>query len=211
MDNVIPPSAPRPRGGRCDREGTTRGLCSPSHGATARYHTPGFRGHWARLRDRRVHRVPTVTPPLTYPVRSRRRANPVRFSVARELGRDIDGAWWPRADRITNELPNLVAVLTPLLGDISSINVNWPPLQRPPEFNWPGWEHKRQHVMSIIGKDACVNLLIVPYATYSGLALMVLRCAANLPIEAADRRKPAFLTAGAIVRAAQQQRASDGH
>jgi len=148
---------------------------------------------------------------MTYPLGCGRRANPVRLSVARELGRDIDGAWWPRADRITNELTNLVAVLTPMLGDISSINVNWPPLQRPPELNWPGWEHKRQHVMTVSGGDACANLLIIPYATYSALALMVLRCAANLPIEAADRKKPAFLIAGSILLAAQQQRASGSH
>ena len=77
---------------------------------------------------------------MTYPLGGLRRATPVRLSVGRELGRDIDGAWWPRVDRITVELPNLVATLTPLLGDITSINVNWPPLQRPPDFNWPGWE-----------------------------------------------------------------------
>ncbi len=59
--------------------------------------------------------------------------------MARELGRAIDGAWWPRADRITNELSDLVATLMPLLGDIMSINVNWHLLQRPPDFNWPGW------------------------------------------------------------------------
>ena len=111
------------------------------------------------------------------------------------------------ADRITNELPSLVGVLTPLLGDITSINVNWPALQRPPDFNWPGWEHKRQHVMTVNGVEACANLLIIPYATYSGLALMVLRCAAKLPIEAADRDKPAFLTAGSILQAAREQRA----
>ncbi len=143
---------------------------------------------------------------MIYPIRARRQANPLRLSVAHELGRDIDGAWWPRADRITNELPNLVAVLTPLLGDITSINVNWSPLQRPPDLNWPVWEHKRQHVMTVSGEHACINLLIVSYATHSALALMVMRCAANLPVEAADRDKPAFLTAGSILRAAQQQR-----
>jgi Family of unknown function (DUF5994) len=105
-------------------------------------------------------------------------------------------------------LPNLIATLTPLLGDITSINVNWPPLQRPPDFNWPGWEHKPQHVMTVNGANACVNLLIIPYATHSGLALMVLRCAANLPIDPADRDKPAFLTAGSILRAAQRQRSA---
>jgi hypothetical protein len=145
---------------------------------------------------------------MTRPFGGRGRGNPIRVSVARELGRDIDGAWWPRADRITNELPDLVAVLTPLLGDIVSINVNWPPLQRPPDFNWPGSDCKLQHVMTVRSTHACVNLLIIPYATYSALALMVLRCAANLPITPADRDKPAFLTAGSILQAAQQQRAS---
>jgi hypothetical protein len=145
---------------------------------------------------------------MTYPIGSPRRANPVRLSVARELGRDIDGAWWPRVDRLTAELPHLVATLTLLLGDVTSINVNWPPLQRPPDFNWPGWEHKRQHVMTVNGVDACANLLIIPYATCSGLALMVLRCAANLPIEPSDRNKPAFVTAGSIVRAAERQRSA---
>lgn len=148
---------------------------------------------------------------MTYPVGVRRRANPIRLSVASELGHDIDGAWWPRADRITIELPKLVATLTPLVGEITSINVNWPPLQRPPDFNWPGWEHKRQHVVTVNGTDAGANLLIIPYATHSALALMVLRCAANLPINPADRDKPAFLTAGSILRVARQQRASRSH
>lgn len=142
---------------------------------------------------------------MTASLERRRGTNPVRLSVARELGRVIDGAWWPRADRITNELPGLVAILTPLLGDIRSINVNWPPLQRPPDLNWSGWERKRQHVMTFVGGDASVNLLVIPYATHSALALMVLRCAADLPVEARDQTKPAFLTAGSILRAAQQQ------
>ena len=142
---------------------------------------------------------------MTSALGSRRRSDPVRLSVARELGHDIDGAWWPRADRLTNELPGLVAALTPRLGDIISINVNWPSLQRPPDFNWPGWENKRQHVMTCNGIAACANLLIIPYATYSALALMVLRRAANLPVDPADREKRAFLTAGSIVLAAQRQ------
>ncbi len=144
---------------------------------------------------------------MTYPLSGRRQANPVRLSVSHQLGGEIDGAWWPRADRIANELPNLVAVLTPLLGDITSINVNWPPLQRPPDLNWPGWQGKCQHVITVSGTHACANLLIISYATHSALALMVMRCAANLTVEAADRKKPAFLTAGSILRAAQQQRA----
>jgi len=98
-----------------------------------------------------------------------------------------------------------------MLGDITSINVNWSPLQRPPDLNWSGWEHKRQHVITVTGTHACANLLIISHATHSPLALMVLRCAANLPVEAADRDKPAFLTAGSILRAAHQQRVSGCH
>ncbi|MGO9158499.1 DUF5994 family protein [Mycobacterium sp.] len=144
---------------------------------------------------------------MSYPIVGRYQANPIRLSVAVELGHEIDGAWWPHADRITNELPNLVAALTPLLGDINSINVNWSPLQRPPDLNWRGWEHKRQHVMTLSGAQSSVNLLIICYTTNTALAVMLMRCAANRPIDAADRDKPAFLTAGSILRAAQQQRA----
>ena len=59
--------------------------------------------------------------------------------------------------------------------------------------------------MTVNGDNASANLLIVPYATRSALALMVLRRAANLPINPADHEKPAFLTAGSILLAAQQQ------
>lgn len=145
---------------------------------------------------------------MSYPAGAVRNARPIRLTVARELGRDIDGAWWPRADRITNELPDLIAILTPLLGDITAINVNWSPLQRPPDLNWPGWEGKRQHVMTVSGTKASANLLVISYATHSGLALMVMRCAADLPIEVADRNKPACLTAGSVVRYAREQRES---
>lgn len=135
-----------------------------------------------------------------------RHARPIRLTLADELGGDIDGAWWPRVDRITNELPDLVAILTPLLGEITAINVNWSPLQRPPDLNWPGWEAKRQHVMTVSGTKATANLLVISYATRSALALMVMRCAANLPIETADRNKPVCLTAGSILRSARRQR-----
>ncbi|PQM50316.1 hypothetical protein C5U48_20790 [Mycolicibacter virginiensis] len=142
---------------------------------------------------------------MIYPLGGARHARPIRVTVARKLGRDIDGAWWPHADRITNELPNLMAILTPLLGDITTINVNWSALQRPPDLNWPGREGKRQHVMTVSGTRGCVNLLVISYATHSALALMVMRCAAGLPIAAADRDKPACLTAGSVLRHARQQ------
>lgn len=64
-------------------------------------------------------------------------------------------------------------------------------------------------MMTLKGWAACANLLIIPYATHSALAVMVLRLAADLPIAAGDREKPVYLTAGSILRAAQQQRAAN--
>jgi len=142
---------------------------------------------------------------MMYPTESRRQANPIRLALARELGRDIDGAWWPRTERITDELGHLVEVLTPLLADITSINVNWSPLQRPPDLNWPGWEHKRQHVMTVRGRRACATLLMIPHGTQRALALMVLRRAADLPIPAAQRATSVFHTASSILQVAHQQ------
>ena len=135
----------------------------------------------------------------------RREANPLRLCVARNLGHAIDGAWWPRAERIADELPRVVRALTPQLGRIKSINVNWPPRQEPPDFNWLGWKYRRQHVMTVCGDFARANLLVISYATHSALALMVLRRAADLPVHPDDRDTPAFLTAGLILLAAQQQ------
>ncbi|WP_407666445.1 DUF5994 family protein [Mycobacterium pinniadriaticum] len=135
-------------------------------------------------------------------------AKPVRLRLAGALGRDIDGAWWPRADRINNELPHLVAALYPILGDIDAIGVNWPALQRPPDLNWSGWERESQHIMTFSGSHARASLLVVRYTTNSVLAEFVLRCAARLPIGAADRERPACRTADLIVRAAKRQNAT---
>jgi len=65
--------------------------------------------------------------------------------------------------------------------------------------------------MTLNSGHACANLLIIPYATHTALAMMVLRCAANLPINTADLDKPAFATADSILRAANLQRAPVSH
>ncbi len=148
---------------------------------------------------------------MTRPDVGRRRANPVRLTVARELGQDIDGAWWPRTPRIADELPDLVAVLETRLGEVIDINVNWSQLSRPPDLNWLGWHHKRQHIITIKARDAHVNVLVIPHTTNGALAMMVLRRAASLPIDPAHIDTPPFMTAGSIVRAAQQQCAAELH
>lgn len=126
--------------------------------------------------------------------------------MATDLGREVDGAWWPRTARMALELPELTHVLAPRLGEIIDINLNWTTLQRPPDFNSLGWEGKQQHVMSLVGRDARANLLIVPFTTSTALAVMVLRRAADLPILSDHRDTQVFRTADCIVRAALNEK-----
>ena len=132
----------------------------------------------------------------------RRLAGPVRLTLATRLGRDIDGGWWPYTGRISRELPDLVSVLGLRLGEIIKIDVNWSSLEGPPDLNWHGWRGKHQHVMTILGSAGLAHLLVVPYLTRSALAVMVLRRAAGLPIDAAHHDSVAFQTADSIVRVA---------
>ena len=97
---------------------------------------------------------------------------------------------WSMAARtglISRELPELVSVLDVRLGQVIDINVNWSSLQRPPDLNWDGWRGIHQHIMTVSGRNARTNLLIVPYRTGTALAVMVLRRAAGLPIYPAHR------------------------
>ncbi|QLL08834.1 DUF5994 family protein [Mycobacterium vicinigordonae] len=142
---------------------------------------------------------------MTYPLSGRRRSTPIRLTLASELGHDIDGAWWPRTDRISGELPDLVAAVGARLGEICEITINWPPLQRPPDLNWQGWQRRNQHVIVLESENACAKVLIVPYNTHSALAMMVLRRAAKLHVSMADRETASFRTAGSILCAAMQQ------
>ncbi len=126
------------------------------------------------------------------PAVGRCQANSLRLTLAVELGHEIDGAWWPHADRITNELPNLVAVLTPLLGDIHlhQCELVTAATTTGPQLAGVGAQAPARN-------DAPVAHIIPPICssfppTHSALAIMLMRCAANLPIDVADRAKLAF-------------------
>jgi Family of unknown function (DUF5994) len=129
-------------------------------------------------------------------------ANPVRLTLAARLGNEIDGAWWPRTGPFSRELPKLVSVLEARLGEIVDINVNWSSLQCEQDLNWTWWKGMRPHTMTIAGRNAHAKLLVIPYRTGTALAVMLLRQAAGLPIEAAHRDSRAFLNAHCIIRAA---------
>jgi hypothetical protein len=150
------------------------------------------------------------TPCMTGRAAAWRPASPLRLTLAARLGDKIDGAWWPRTELISRELPGLVSVLDVPLGRIIDINVNWSALQRPPDLNWDGWRGIHQHVMTVVGHDARASLLIVPSRTGRALAVMVLRRAAGLPIAPAHLDSRAFQTADSIVRVARGESVRHG-
>ncbi len=134
---------------------------------------------------------------------ARRAAAQVRLTLASRLGNALDGAWWPRTGLISHELPGLVSVLDVRLGGVVDINLNWSSLQRQPDLNWEWWRGVRPHVMTFAGSEARAKLLVVPHRTGTALAVMVLRRAAGLPIQAEHRGSRVYQTAECIVRLAQ--------
>lgn len=145
----------------------------------------------------------------------RRCASPVRIALARTLGGDIDGAWWPHSGSVAGELPHLVEALHPSLGEIIDIDVNWTATQCAPDLNSmtayaqsiPGWHKEHQRLMVISGRLAKAKLLVVPHMTSSALGLMVLRRAAAMDISLAQQNTSVFETADYVVRTAQVESA----
>ena len=146
---------------------------------------------------------------------ARRSARPARIALASTLGRDIDGAWWPRTASLAGELPELIQALHRRLGEIIDISVNWSPTDRPPDLNSLasggmsvlGWHDRRRRLMVIVGRRACANLLVVPHLTSAALGLLVLQRAAAIPIPRGQQDSPLCEAADCIVRAAQAESA----
>jgi hypothetical protein len=144
----------------------------------------------------------------------RRLSSPVRFTLSSELGVGIDGAWWPHTASIARELPDLIDAVRARLGRVIDIGLNWSPLEGVPDLDLlnrrgvaatPGRETRHLRVMTITGSHCQANLLVVPCRTSPALAVMVLRQAADLPIQYAHQQMPAFQNACAILRAARAQ------
>jgi hypothetical protein len=71
----------------------------------------------------RFHRNSSTTSALLRPPYARHSVPPdytprLRLKPKAERGDYIDGAWWPRSDELTAELPDLLAVLTVRLGPV---------------------------------------------------------------------------------------------
>jgi hypothetical protein len=140
----------------------------------------------------------------------RRSARPVRVVLAKQLGADIDGAWWPYSASLATELPNLVAALQQSLGEIIEIRLNWSETEGQLDLEamvtgsrWPtATRPKRPHLIRVSGHTTFITLLVVPPKTSLALGALVMRCAAVLPIDNADRLTPLFATADSVVDAA---------
>ncbi|QRY53186.1 DUF5994 family protein [Mycolicibacterium septicum] len=142
---------------------------------------------------------------------TRRLASPVRLTLARQLGADIDGAWWPHTGSVANELPELVGVLHRSVGEVVDIRVNWSAAEGQLDLDSivtgtrgpAGMKLSRPRLMMVAGRDACVKLLVVPCKTSVALGGLVMRCAAAMPVEEAARLTPLFDTADRVLQVAQ--------
>jgi hypothetical protein len=144
-----------------------------------------------------------------------RLVSPARVTLASELGEALDGAWWPHAAAVGRELPDLVDALKAPLGDIVDIGVNWSSLAGMPNLDSMDWrgnsllsirDGRRQRIVTLTGSRARTQLLLIPPRTSTALAVMLLRCAARLPILSIHRETQAFRIADEIIRAACRDR-----
>ncbi|TRW86273.1 hypothetical protein FK535_07360 [Mycolicibacterium sp. 018/SC-01/001] len=146
--------------------------------------------------------------------RARRAAKPVRVTLAPQRGGVIDGAWWPHSSAIAAELPDLIGALHRALGEVVSMQINWSPTEGQMDLETiatgsrmasPGGHHRRPRLMSIVGRDAGVKLLVVPSMTSQTLGSMVLRAAAGLPAVAGSTHERAYETACLVVGLARAE------
>ncbi|WKG04109.1 DUF5994 family protein [Mycolicibacterium sp. HK-90] len=147
---------------------------------------------------------------------TRRLASPVRLTLGKQSGTDIDGAWWPHTASVAGELPELVGALHRSLGEVVDIRINWSAAEAQLDLNsivtgnrWPSAAPaSRPRLMAVAGRHECVKLLVIPCKTSIALGALVMRCAAGMPVAETVRRTPLFETAECVLRVAQTESAS---
>ena len=141
----------------------------------------------------------------------------IRLTLAPRIDDNICGAWWPYSAAMARELPGLIARLHEPLGQVGDIEINWSSLHGMPNLDQfgrsgiaplPGQRTTRHRVMTVSGAQSRAHLLIVPSGTTKALAVMVLRCAADLPVLATHQHTDTFRAAESIVGAARAQHAA---
>lgn len=142
---------------------------------------------------------------------ARRAAKPIRVTLSKDLGREIDGAWWPHSAAMATELPDLVSALHAQLGEILAIRVNWSATEGQLDLETiasaahlplPGGHHRRPRLMNVDGRTAHARLLVIPSMTSQALGAMVLRTAAGLPTSGGSGDGRLFQTACTVMQLA---------
>jgi hypothetical protein len=147
---------------------------------------------------------------------ARRWARPVRLTLARQLGADIDGAWWPYTASLADELPGLIEALHRPLGEVVDICINWSATEAPLELYeiastarpMRGGKRRHQRLMVVDGRLGCAKLLVVPHMTSQALGAMMMRLASARPVAGAQLDAQLFNICDSVMRAAQTESAS---
>jgi hypothetical protein len=146
---------------------------------------------------------------------TRRLARPVRLALARQLGADIDGAWWPYSGSLADELPGLIEALHGQLGEIVDICVNWSATEGPRELYEIAastraldiGKRRHQRLMVVEGRIASAKLLVVPHMTSQVLGLMMMRFAAARPVSGSQDSQM-YAICDSVMQGAQLESAS---
>ena len=99
----------------------------------------------------------------------------------------VDGAWWPRSDDLTTELPDLIAVLSFRLGEIDRVRYNfneW--IEAPAQFTTggravqlDGGHRPPSNTIEVTGRTRSkIVLLVVPWYTAPDYAYVIVMSAA---------------------------------
>lgn len=142
-------------------------------------------------------------------------ARPVRLALARQLGADIDGAWWPYSASVADELPQLIEALHRHLGEIVDICINWSITEGPLELyeiaaiarSMRVGQRRRQRLMVVEGRLASAKILVVPHMTSQPLGAMMMRRAAARPVSRSEQDSQWFEIADCVMQAAQTESA----
>jgi hypothetical protein len=112
----------------------------------------------------------------------------LRLKPTRKVQGSVQGAWWPRAIRLTTELPPLLRALSVRLGRIDRVIYNqnqWGPAPLSLEFDnkyviLEGSDGQEINTLSVIGQDfGTLVLLVVPPFTDPSRAYTIVMTAAK--------------------------------
>jgi len=121
---------------------------------------------------------------------ARRCARPVRITLARVLGGDIDGAWWPHSASVAGEPPEPIGALHRPLGEIVDVEINWSPTDAVPDLDSMGLRCPVRSVRCRLGRGQHPDRIAVPDPSSSEAARDVPRPLVHLdPGDAARGRR----------------------